>query len=610
MQALKQTRGPLAAAVGALTGAGLFFALPFDPVWGWALVPAGLGLLVWVWRRWAGICLVVAGLAFGAAAWQVARVEAPHYAVAGRHAHWIVGQVSLLKENSDNPERVTLVLERPVFYQLAGMGGVKFANIGMRKSQAEGVKVSDFVAIQTILLPPEGETRRNGYDGRLWRYFNGDRVFGYAQGAVEVTYKEPQKPTLWGRWQADLGLMRAQILAASGGYADGVVAALLVNSEGQVPKQIRDAYRASGLSHILAVSGTQITVVAGGVFVLLRWLMVAAWPGLALRVNTKAWAGLGALLAAGVYTLLAGAGVTVVRAFIMAAIVIGAVVAGRVGNLLRIWCVAVVCMVLVDPVVVVQAGFQLSIAAVLALIVLGLVEHKPRNWLGWLKELVLASVMAGAATAAILVAHFGQLPLLTVVANVVATVPMMLATYFGFIGLVLLPFGGATVPWTAAGLLSGWVNDWALWLAKGGFATVMISPAWWPVVGLLSGCLMGGVLLRRIGLVMVGVGGVLVLAVWPHTLPEVVVWQGGEVGWVKEGEGYKLMWAEKPERALVGCAQALGATCSAGEGVLSRPDESLMPVTPLEDFAWAEKTKGVWQVEPVRCGRVWQRVGC
>lgn len=610
MQALRHTRGPLAAAAGVLAGAGVFFALPFDPFWAWGLAAAGVGLVFWPWVRVAGIVGVFAGLAFVLAAWQVARVEVPDYAEATRHAHWVVGKVADLKPNPVNNKRVTVVLERPEFYQLQGMEGVRWANIGVNKAQLDGVGAGGFVAMQAVLLAPEGEERRGGYDGRLWRFFNGERVFGYVQGAVEATYVPPKAEGWREQWQAWIAGARQKVLAASKGYADGVVAALLVNSEGQVPREVRNAYRDSGLSHLLAVSGTQITLVAGGVFVLLRWLMVAAWPGLALRINTKVWAGLGSLAAAGFYTVLAGGGVTVVRAFVMAVIVIGAVVAGRVGNLLRIWCLAVVLMVLAEPAVVARAGFQLSIAAVLGLILLSLVEEKPRRWWGWGREAVLASVMAGAFTALILVMNFGRLPLLAVPANVVATVPMTLATYLSFIGLLLLPVGGQGVPWEGAGLLADGVNRWAEWVAGLGFATVPVGPEGWGVIGVASVCFAYGVLAKRVGGALVGGGLVMVLAVMPQPLPEVVVWKGGAIGWERVAGGYALVWADNAERALAGCDVALGARCGAQGEVPQEPVERLMPVTPLETFAWAERLGGTWRVEPVACGRAWQRASC
>src|SRR5690606_4725382 len=126
-----------------------------------------------------------------------------------------------------------------------------------------------------------------------------------------------------------------RILAALPDRRGAVAAALMVGERGAIPQATLDALRDSSLAHLLAISGLHVGLAAGTVFFGLRALL-AAIPGLALRRPIKKWAAAAALASAFLYLQLAGATVTVQRAFVMVGLVLLAVLLDRTALSMRL----------------------------------------------------------------------------------------------------------------------------------------------------------------------------------------------------------------------------------------------------------------------------------
>jgi competence protein ComEC len=244
--------------------------------------------------------------------------------------------------------------------------------------------------------------------------------------------------------------LEAKVAAAIPGAAGAVAAALLTGSQAAIPPAEIAAMRDSGLAHLLSVSGLHMTIVMGAVFGVLR-LLVALVPWLALRVNGKAVAAVGALLAGLGYTLLTGAQVPMQRCLVMAALVTLGLLAGRRALTLRSLALAAAAVVLVAPAEVLGPSFQMSFAAVLALAAgwEALRGRLPAAGSGWRRRLALAgiglvatSILAGAATAPFGLHHFGRLQVYGVAANALAVpITSLLVMPAGMIALLLMPFG-------------------------------------------------------------------------------------------------------------------------------------------------------------------------
>jgi ComEC/Rec2-related protein len=226
------------------------------------------------------------------------------------------------------------------------------------------------------------------------------------------------------------------------GERRAVLQGVVLGEDGGLSDTLRLRFRASGLYHLLAVSGGNVLVVAGGTV------------GLALLLGVSRLAAeAAALLAIGAYVLAVGPQPSVVRAGIAGALGSLAWLSGRERDRWHALLVAAVVLLGWNPYNVLDPGFQLSFAAVVSIFVLAprlrrVLEGYPVP--GPIADCVAISAACGLATAPISWLHFHAVPLLTVPANAAAApvvVPML--------GLALL---SAIVP--PAGPLLSWVNGW------------------------------------------------------------------------------------------------------------------------------------------------------
>jgi competence protein ComEC len=218
----------------------------------------------------------------------------------------------------------------------------------------------------------------------------------------------------------------------------GLAAGILVGLRERVARDVADDFTTTGLSHVVAISGWNIALVAG----VAGSLLAAA--GLGRR--SRSWIIVLAILA---YTLVAGAGASVVRAAAMGGIAIVLRERGRPADAVAALGVACWGLVLLDPAMAADIGFQLSVAATGGLLafaeplttrlerVLGC--RAPR----WLTETLGVSLAAQAATLPLILLHFGRLSLVSPVANLLVApvvAPAMLGALTGTIlGLLADP---------------------------------------------------------------------------------------------------------------------------------------------------------------------------
>lgn len=232
----------------------------------------------------------------------------------------------------------------------------------------------------------------------------------------------------------------------------GILLALIYGDQSSIPDQVRDAYARTGTAHVLSVSGLHLAVVATTAFVLGRLVLVRV-PWLALRVLVVRPAALLALVPASLYALLSGGAVATLRSLAMAALVLGGIGFLRRPDPWTALAAASIVLCLLEPGIGADPSFQLSFAAVAALVLAGerLVQARARRTsterpglVGRLRDAtvaaLVASLAAGAMTAPITAYHFGSVALLGVVANLIV-VPLV-----GSLALLLALGGAALLP--------------------------------------------------------------------------------------------------------------------------------------------------------------------
>nr|WP_279614847.1 ComEC/Rec2 family competence protein [Sphingomicrobium astaxanthinifaciens] len=314
------------------------------------------------------------------------------------------------------------------------------------------------VALRARLTPPPTIAVPGGYDFARTAWFAQIGAVGTALGDVEIL--APSAPSGLSGWRMALG---ERVRDRLPGRGDGIATALATGDKNAVDKADAEAMRRSGLAHLLAVSGLHIAAVVGGAM-LLSLKLLALSPRLAARYNLIiVSAAMGALAGVG-YTLLTGMQVPTVRACIAALLVLAGMALGREALSLRLVAAGAALILLVRPEAIAGASFQLSFAAVTAIIALH-AHPRVRGWLaprddgigGRLARGFLALLLTGLAVELALIPfalfHFHKSGLYGVAANLIA---IPLTTFLIMpalaLGLVLDLVGLGAPAWWVAGL--------------------------------------------------------------------------------------------------------------------------------------------------------------
>jgi len=203
---------------------------------------------------------------------------------------------------------------------------------------------------------------------------------------------------------------------------------LLIGDDSALPAQERAELRHAGLSHITAVSGWNVTLVTGSIGAVF----------LALRLRGWCWV-LVQLALMGTYVWIVGLDPPVLRAAIMAVIMLAAARLGRPSHSITALSLAAAAMVMLNPDIVSALSFQLSVLATFALIAAMRASERFAGWRRALATPPLASAFTGLATAPALAAAFGTLSLATVPANVLAGPIVPIASIGGVLTALLEP---------------------------------------------------------------------------------------------------------------------------------------------------------------------------
>ena len=220
----------------------------------------------------------------------------------------------------------------------------------------------------------------------------------------------------------------------------GLLVALTLGDTSGLSDDDWQVFRVTGTTHLVAISGFNIAIVSGIAFFLFRWAW-SLFPPLLLRLPAQKAAMLGAALFALVYALLAGWEPPVQRAFLMLAIITVAAWRGRLQQPSRTLALALLVVLLLDPLAVLSPGLWLSFGAVAAIFYVMTHRLRPR---GWLASLVLLQLMLSLALAPLTVWFFHGLswfsPLLNLLAVPLVSLltPLLLAAIAAAQGLPVL----------------------------------------------------------------------------------------------------------------------------------------------------------------------------
>jgi competence protein ComEC len=314
--------------------------------------------------------------------------------------------------------------------------------------------VGDLVEFETRLRPPRGLLNPGGYDydaylrragihalGNITLREDGSGLRVLARGVFPLSAKVD-------RWRGRIRNAALQTLPAP---LAGIYLALVTGETGYLRADIRDAFMASGTTHILSISGSHLGLIGIVVFAAARHAVLALPSRWLLRVSRRTtatrMAAVATILPVTLYALLGGAEVATVRSLVMMLIALAAIFLDRTHSIGIGLALAFLAIVGLDPLAPYDVSFQLSFLSVLVILLVMRARHRPDEETAgvlagaprmgdqvkrWTEDVLLVSGCVTVACAPLVAAYFNQMAWVGGLSNLLV-VP--------FVGFLVLPVG-------------------------------------------------------------------------------------------------------------------------------------------------------------------------
>lgn len=443
-------------------GIGLYFWLKSEPPFAVGAIWLALAFMIAVFAphfRKAAIGCGLGAVGFIAADWRTHSVSAPQLA----SETGIVELSGRLLSVEENAKQRRLVIALESVERLAQEETPARVRITWRGAEFDAAP-GDKVSLRAGLRPPPEPALPGGFDFARQLYFQKIGAVGFAVSPPLVD--EGAQKTRAQRLAAQVEVLRLNIFRriteAAPGEGGAIVAAVVTGKREAISFRAEAVLRDTGLAHLLAISGLHMGLATGLIFFSLRFALALVEP-VALRYPIKKWAAAAALSSGLFYLILSGGGWSARRAFIMTAIMFIAILIDRRALSLRNVAVAATIILLMTPEALFHPGFQMSFAAVTALIAgyewasarsdpnrsFTITAKAKRYTVG----LAMTDSIAALATAPYALYHFNRVALYSLPANL-AAMPLM-----GFwimpaavVALCLSPFGMDAWAWRLAAM--------------------------------------------------------------------------------------------------------------------------------------------------------------
>ncbi len=454
---------------------------PFQWLWAWGLLAAGLLALAWFLsgrKAASGVfpAFFFLGLVLASLSANPIRPPEGSYAFTGT----VSGRVRQ-KENG----QVACTLSHVTMDGLSLSGNAYWTFYARDEETSPPLENGSRVAFSGKLYHPGGLQNPHGFDFDLYLKQRGIPVCLYGQDGLHVT--PPQ--SIWdGSVSYTLRAALTQALYKTMGGKAALASVMLLGADDPLPEEAREDFRITGTAHVLSISGLHVACLAA----------MAVWLLKLLKLSPKVrFFIVAAFLAA--YSWLTGMSAPVLRSTLMFLAYLGARPLGRAYDPLTSISAAALLLLLVKPLDLLSSGFQLSFGAVLGMLALGepLLQWQKKHFPGrkqsvhgriqrylhrqWenIKTLPALGLTAQLGVALPLAAWYNEISLLGIFVNLLVipyTAVLMLAF---LLALISSPLG---IIGQAMGTLAGWLTDALLYTVGAaadipGMAVKVASPA-------------------------------------------------------------------------------------------------------------------------------------
>jgi len=451
----ERTRFSLWLPVALACGVVAYFSLPYEPpLWELALTPA-LGLAAWLFQKvfWP-LAVVLFAACFISLGFSASKVEtlldrrpmlsAP---LSGAAIKGRVLSTDLL------PDGFRITLFHPTIGSLRREATpekirVSFDELTFDEAPPTGAEIAFLGNLNAFSEP----VAPHAADFRRIAYFNHIGALGWSRDPIVVLDPSPKDYA----WSETFSLMLERtrktlarhVYKRLSGDVAAVTAARLNGEQTAITAPVMEAMRVSGLAHLLATSGANVTIMGLLIYFPLRALL-ALIPWVTVRFNIKKWAALGAVFSALAFTFLVGSQAATMRSMIMVGIAMTAIMLDRHTDLLRLVMLSALLSMIFAPSATLGPSFQMSFAAVFALVATSRMPDADfmgtssfSRFFGNIGGIVRTSIIATAATTPFSIYHFQTFNLYGALSN---TLAIPLASFwvmpFTILAYLTAPFG-------------------------------------------------------------------------------------------------------------------------------------------------------------------------
>lgn len=332
-------------------------------------------------------------------------------------------------------DRAELVIESTRVF--AGAGSIPTRGKAlirlMEREDSEMPKYGDLIRFQTMLKAPRSFRNPGGFDYERYLMFKGIRIRATLKSAAAiVVIRENQGNVFRFHLERFRGYLRSIIKFNSPMPQAAIIQAMVLGEQSEIPRNIYDNFSRTGTSHIIAISGFNIGIIAFCVFFLFKSVMgKSEW--ILLRFNVTRAAALFSLVPIIAFAFIAGLGISTVRATVMVLIFMAALLSDRERDLPNTLAFAAFVILMFSPVSLFDVSFQLSFAAVAAILYL-----VPRA------NALLPEIETGASIFQKAIRAF-LLFLIVTLSATVGTLPLILF-YFNILSLSVVPANLVLLP--------------------------------------------------------------------------------------------------------------------------------------------------------------------
>jgi competence protein ComEC len=455
-------------------------------------------ILFWLGRRYT-ISLMMALLVFG---FVIAKVRTELVATPLLRATVSESDISGFVADADNRggKRRVLVVELESATNIPE--GEMPRRVRITSFNAPGVLIGDYIKLKARLKPLPMPVSPGAFDYGRDLYFQSIGAQGNSSSEPIIEIKDvPYKFVIRRFFHSLRSAMGARITSVIPGPIGAFADAVITGERAAIPKDMNTSLQISGLAHILSISGLHMTLVAGGVFWVVR-AFLALFPYLALQLPIKKWAAVAALIVGLIYMLLADSGSATERSYIMIAVMFFAILVDRPAVSLRNLAISALLILVVTPEESMGASFQMSFLAVMGLAAFfEWWNHRPievkqmtasRSWrfINHMSKVVAGSIMttlvAGGLSSIAAAYHFGRMaPYGTIANGLSLPIISLVVMPSALASAMLMPFGLEGYPlklmefglW-ATMLISDMVSSWPganVIIAKPGLSGIIVT---------------------------------------------------------------------------------------------------------------------------------------